>query len=129
MYTYDQPIISTYTAEAAALDTSGEILNVSGPDGYVGRVIDVSVNVTTGVTVAASSLEVGSAADADAYATLSVPVTAADGVVNGATILTSDDNVIPDGGAVVVTCGGEATAGDGTVTLYIAWYKAGPVAS
>jgi predicted RecA/RadA family phage recombinase len=129
MYTYDQPFLAAYTVNAAALDTAGEILNVAGPDGYVGRVVDIAVNVTTGVTVAASNLQLGSAGDADAYATLEVPITAADGVVNGATVLTTDDNVIPDGGPVVLTCGGEATAGDGTVTVFIAWYQAGPVAS
>lgn len=129
MSSYDRPIYATYESRAAALDTAGEVINVSGPDGYVGRVIDVSVNVTVEVTGDDSTLSVGSASDADAYATLAVPATAADGVINGATILTTDDNVIPDGGPVVVTCDGSATAGDGTVTLYVAWYKSGPEAA
>lgn len=127
--TYSQPLVLSYTTRAAALDTSGEIINVAGPAGYVGRLIDVAVNVTVEVTGSDTTLQVGSADDADAYGTLAVPATAADGVVNGATVLTDDDNLIPADGEVVVTCDGGATAGDGTVTLVIAWFKVVAAAS
>jgi len=120
--TYDNPIITTHNVNAATLSTAAELMQIAGPAGKQGRVIDVTCVVTTGVTVAANNINVGSTTDGDAYATLEVPISAADAVANGATILSDDDNLIPADSAVVVATGGECTAGAGSVTVVIAWF-------
>lgn len=120
--TYDQPIYQTYFVNAATLSTAATLMRFAGPLGKQGRVVDVSCTVTTGVTAAANSITVGSVADADAYATLSVPISAANAVANSAVILTGDDNLIPANGPVLVATGGEATAGAGSVAVTVAWF-------
>lgn len=120
--TYAHPIYATYFIQAATLSSAAELMNIAGPDGYKGRVVDVTVFVTTATTDAATSVTVGSTSDADAYATLSVPVASADAVANGATIATTDDNEIPDGAAIVVATDGGCTAGAGSISVTIAWY-------
>jgi len=120
--TYATPIYTTHNVNAATLSTAAELIQLAGPYGKKGRVVGVSCVVTTAVTVAANSINVGSTSDADAYATLSVPISSPDAVANNPTILTDDDNLIPANGAVVVSTGGEATAGAGSVTVVIAWF-------
>ena len=120
--TYDQPIYQTNFVNAATLSSSGSVMKFSGPPGKMGRVVSVSCVVTTGVTEAANGITVGSVADADAYATLSVPISAADAVATSAVILTSDDNLIPANGPVLVATDGAATAGAGSVAVVTAWF-------
>lgn len=119
---YDEPIYATYNVNAATLSSAAELLQIAGPAGKQGRVVDVTCVVTTGVTDAANSITVGTTSDGDAYATLSVPVSSADAVANDATILTDDDNLIAADSAVVVATGGECTAGAGSVAVTIAWF-------
>lgn len=119
---YHDPIYTTHNVNAATLSTAAELIQLVGPAGKRGRIIDVTCVVTTGVTVAANSINVGTVSDGDAYATLSVPISAADSVANDATILTDDDNLIPANSAVVVATGGECTAGAGSVTVVVAWF-------
>jgi len=121
---YSNPIYSTYTI--AGVDFTGAAatdMNICGPDGYKGRVIDISVMLTTATTVAASSVIVGTAADTDAYATLAVPIQAINTTVNGATIASDDDNLIPADSRVLIGNSGGSTAGAGTVSVIIAWFK------
>lgn len=120
--TYDDPIYTTHNVNAATLSTAAELIQLAGPYGKRGRVSSVTCVVTTGVTVAANTVQVGSVSDGDAYATLTVPISAADSVANNPVILTDDDNLIPANSAVVVATGGEATAGAGSVTVVIAWF-------
>ena len=122
MSDYANPIRATYFVQAATLSSAAELLNIAGPSGKQGRLVDISVFVTTGVTFAAALLSLGSTTDGDAYGTLSVPVTAADGVVNGATSLTDDDNLIPADAAVVLATDGGCTAGAGSIAVTIDWF-------
>ena len=76
---YDKPIYMTYQLDAASLTSDADLLTVSGPYGKQGRVVAVTAVVTTGVTVAAAAVNVGSLTDDDDYAVLSVPVSSAMG--------------------------------------------------
>lgn len=119
---YNAPIYTTHNVNAATLSSAGELMQIAGPSGKQGRVVDVTCVVTTGVTVAANDITVGTITDADAFATLTVPISSADAVANGATILTDDDNLIPADSAVIVATDGACTAGAGSVTVVIAWF-------
>lgn len=119
---YSNPIFATYFVQAATISTAAELLNFVGPAGKSGRVVDVTFFTTTGVTVAADAITVGTVADGDAYATLVVPIQAADAVSNDATILTTDDNLIPADSAVVVASAGTSTAGAGSIAVTVAWF-------
>jgi len=119
---YSNPIYSTYFVQAATISTAAEVMNITGPSGKQGRLIDVTFTTTLGVTVAADLLSVGTAADADAYGTLVVPIQAIDAVTNGVTDLTSDSNLITADTQVVVSAAGTSTAGAGSIAVTIAWF-------
>jgi hypothetical protein len=102
--------------------TAANDLQICGPKGKVGRVVEISAMLTTAVTVAASTVLVGTASDTDAYASLTVPIQAINTTVVGADIYTDDDNLIPANSRVVIGNGGGSTAGVGTVTVIIAWF-------
>ena len=74
---YDNPTVCTYRFPAVAVTAAATLGRLIGPAGKTGRIVDIGYVVTTGVTVAASNLIVGSAADPDAYATIAVPISAA----------------------------------------------------
>lgn len=123
MADYANPIYTTHSLAAVSFTgAAGAKMNVSGPAGKVGRIVGLSVNLTTATTVAASGLKVGTIADDDAYATLAVPIAAINTVLTGMVDLQSDTNLIPADSGVVVTGNGGSTAGAGTVTLIIAWF-------
>lgn len=120
---YANPIYATYTV--AGVDFTGAAANdlqICGPYGLVGRVVDVSVMLTAAVTVAASTVLVGTASDTDAFALLTVPIQAINTTVNNATKYTDVDNLIPANSRVVIGNGGGSTAGAGTVSVTIAWF-------
>lgn len=124
MSDYFNGIEATYTFPGQTLSSAAEIGHFVGPKGHVGRLVGVTCAVTTEVTGSAETLSVGSASDADAYGTLSVAVGAADTVANDASILTTDDNVIAADEIGVVSTAGDCTAGAGTVSVHVVWYKA-----
>lgn len=117
---YSNPTSVGYRFPAAALDTAGVIGRIQAPDGKKGRVVDVSTVTTAATTVAACTVTVGTADDADAYATQTIPVTAINLGVQGSESVLNHE--IPEDTLVLVTAGGEATAGDGDVTVIIDWY-------
>lgn len=119
---YANPIYATYFVQAATVSTAAELLNIVGPAGKSGRLIDVGFVTTTGVTVAADLLSVGTAADADAYGTMILPIQAIDVVTNGVVDLTSDANLITADTQVVVSAAGTSTAGAGSISVTIAWF-------
>mgnify|MGYP003650011225 CR=1 FL=1 len=82
MSNYDAPIYMTYTVLAGSLIAGADLQDVSGPEGLTGKVVAISGLLTTGVTVAASSIVVGDGSTADLYATVPAPVQAIDTVVN-----------------------------------------------
>jgi len=119
---YDEPIHITYTVTSASVATGATQLGIVGPSGMQGRVVAMGYVVTTGVTVAASTIEVGTPADTDAYATQAVAVASADAVGNTFTDNTSDSNLIPADSLVEITTGSGATAGVVTLHVTIAWF-------
>lgn len=122
MATYDSPVRMTYSALAAAVDTAGTVLIMSGPKGMKGRVESITFVATVATTVAATILSVGSISDTDKYATNTVPVSAIGAVSNTTTILHTDTNLIPENEAVALASDGGATAGDGNISVVIAWF-------
>jgi hypothetical protein len=119
---YDKPIEITYPINAGSVTADADLLTVSGPNGLKGKITAVSTVVTTGVTVAASTVEVGTSGDNDAYASLVIPVSSAGAVANNVTINTNDDNLIAADSAVVIGSGGGATAGACNIFVTIAWF-------
>ncbi len=117
---YSNPTTATYRFPAASLINAATLGRIMPPKGKQGRVVDVSVLVTTGVTVAASNVTVGTESDTDAYATLAVPVTSANAGLNGATLVTG--HVLPADTVVAVASAGGCTAGAGDLLVVIDWY-------
>jgi hypothetical protein len=117
---YSNPVTAVYRFPAAALSSAAVVGRIISPSGMAGRIIDVGHIVTTGVTVAASSVTVGTSADPDAYATHSVPVSSAGAGGNGATIVQNHE--ITADSVIEVATGGEATAGAGDLLVTVAWY-------
>lgn len=125
---YSDGIDITY--QLAAVDFTGaanEDSEVAGPPGLTGRVKAIGCLVTTGVTVAASSVDVGiSGGDLDAYASVAIPIAAADEVVGG-TDLNNDitdgvlGNRLPADTPFTISNGGGATAGVGDVSVTVEW--------
>jgi len=122
MATYDNPVRMTYAVLAAAIDTAGTLLVMSGPKGMQGKVESITFVATVATTDAATLLSVGSVGDTDKYATNTVPVAAIGVVSNTTTILNSDDNPIPADTAVALASNGGSTAGDGNVYVVISWF-------
>lgn len=128
---YDNPIHSTYNFPnmdfGAAAGTT--VHKIAGPTGKVGRLIEVGV-VITEATVFATTLgfvEVGTSADADAYAKLQI----ANGTANHAVFNTADDtdaiiarNITADT-AILVTLTegtGAGLTGQGYPYVMIDWF-------
>jgi len=117
---YENPEVINYRFPAATLSAAAVIGRLISPAGKTGRVLDVTTIVTTGVTVAATTVQVGLTADPDAYSTLTVPISSANAGANGA--LSVDQHEIPADTVVDVYAGGECTAGAADVNVAIAWY-------
>ena len=117
---YSNPTNATYRFPAGSVIASATLARIMGPAGMTGRLVDISYVVTTGVTVAASGLRVGSVGTTNAYGTLAVPISAADSVgnnmVRGATV------DIPKDTAVLVGSSGGATAGAVDIIVSIDWF-------
>lgn len=117
---YSNPKTAVYRFPAATLSSAAVIGRIMPPEGMQGRVVDVSTIVTTGITVAATTVQIGVTATPNAYSTLTVPVASANSGHNGA--VSVQDHVIPADAVVDVYAGGECTAGAGDVLVTIDWY-------
>jgi len=120
---YSNPTTITYRLPAATLSTAATIGRFIGPSGLTGRLVDICSVVTTGVTDASNTVTVGTAADPDAYGTLTVIVSAANAGQNGATLVTtSGANIIAADTVHVINTGGECTAGAGDILVTVDWF-------
>ncbi|MDT8364295.1 MAG: hypothetical protein RQ714_06570 [Nitrosomonas sp.] len=117
---YSNPLTAVYRFPAATVSTAAVVGRIVGPKGLSGTVVGIGSVVTTGVTVAASSITVGSASSASAYATAAVPVSGANAVANDFTPVAN--HVIAPDEVVNVAAGGEATAGAADLLVMINWY-------
>lgn len=116
---YSNPTTITYRFPAVSVTGAATLGRFVGPKGMTGRLLDIAYVVTTGVTVAASNLIVGSAGDTDAYGTLAVPVAAANAVGNGMTRGVTED--MPADTVVLVGSAGGATAGAVDALVTVEW--------
>lgn len=98
-----------------------DIADLVGPNGMDGRVSEISFFITTAVTVAASSVDVGTTADPDGYATLAVPIQAIDTAVEAKLTDGALGNRIPADTPFEIGNAGGATAGVGNATVFIEW--------
>lgn len=126
---YSNGIMTTHVS--AASDFIGAAVEDSvvehGPKGLTGRVKSITGRVTTGITVAASTYQVGvPGGDLDAYASAVMPI-AAIGEIIGGTDLGGEitdgvlGNVIPADTLFSIGNSGGSTAGVATVTIVIEW--------
>jgi hypothetical protein len=117
---YSENGLTAHNFSALTVSTAAEIARAYGPTGAKGRLVDIAFVETTDVTVADCTVQVGTAADPDAYGTLTVPFAGSvgdgvNGMVRGVTgEITADTEVL-------ITAGGECTAGAGDIILYIQW--------
>ena len=117
---YANPTTVGYRFPAAVLSSAAIVGRIQGPDGYKGRVVDVSVVTTTATTANPCTVDVGLTGDVDAYATQTIPVTAVNLGVQGNVSVYNHE--IPEGTLVEVSANGECTAGAGDLTVIIDWY-------
>lgn len=117
---YSNPHTITYRFPAVSVIAGATLGRFVGPAGKTGRLVDIAYVVTTGVTVAASNLIVGSAGDTDAYGTKAVAVAAANAVGNGMT-RGVEANLPADTVALVGSAGG-ATAGAVDALITVDWF-------
>jgi hypothetical protein len=128
---YDNPFTAPYPF--ANMDFGGSsgatTHSICGPAGMRGKLKDIAV-VITEATVFASTLghvQVGTAADPDAYGKLNIPTASADGAVVNSAVDTDAiiDPDIPANTEIVVTLTegtGASLAGQGVPLVFIDWY-------
>ena len=119
---YSNAYTCTYRFPAATLSSAATVGRLIGPSGKSGRLVDIAVLVTTGVTVAACTVTAGTEADTDAYGSLTVPISAANSGTNGASDSAATTTVLPADTVVAIAAGGECTAGAGDILVTIDWY-------
>lgn len=117
---YSNPTCAVYRFPATSMTAAATTNYIIGPKGKAGRLVDIGYVVTTGVTVANSSIVVGKSGTTNAYGTLTVPVAAANSVGNGMTRGATTE--IAADSAVFVGSGGGATAGAADILVTIEWY-------
>lgn len=117
---YSTPISATYRFPAVSVTGAATLGRLVGPSGKQGRLVGISHVVTTGVTVAASNLIVGTVGDTDAFGTADVPVAAANAV--GTAFTAGAVDVIPANTVILVGSAGGATAGAVDALVSIDWY-------
>jgi len=132
MPTYDNPRTCTYSFPLVDFGAGAGpyYYAIKGPDGHVGRIVDVGISVqeTTVFATDLGHIQLGTAADPDAYAKLNIATaTAVKTVFN-----TGDDTDaiiaadVPADTDIVVTCTegtGDGLAGQGVPYVVIDWFK------
>lgn len=127
---YDNALQTQHDAAAASLSAAATFLTFGGPAARYGRVLDVTIDITTAVTVADSSLDMGeSGGDVDAQ--LAAWIIAFTGSAIGDRLKPSRSDttvsleegidINPDVDTIFASDGG-ATAGAGDVRVLVAWW-------
>lgn len=124
MLTYDQPLLQTVSVAASAVLSSAAVAKrIIGPAGCKGRVLALNGIVTTGVTDAAGSLTIGTAADPDSIMTTSVAIAAANTGFSATAAQVAAAAELAADTVYQLAGGGEATAGAADIHLVIGWFK------
>lgn len=128
---YDNALQTQHEQSATTIDTAGTLLSFTGPVSRFGRVLDVTIIITTALTVADTLIDIGeNGGDVDAQ--LSDWILSFTGSAIGDFLgpTRANSTVSLDEGvdiavdtllSEVITDGG-ATAGDGTTRLLAAWW-------
>ncbi len=117
---YSENGLTAHRFSALTLSAAAEIGRIYGVAGSKAEIVDVAVIETTDITVADCTVKIGSAADDNAYGTLTVPFAGSVGDgVNGMVAGVAD--AVPADTEIVITAGGECTAGAGDVIVYVRW--------
>lgn len=120
---YANGIQSSHTV--IGMDLTGganvDIADLVGPDEMDGRVSAISAFITTAITVAASTIDVGTTADPDGYAFLAAPVQVIDTVIAAKAVDGALGNRIPAGTPFEIGNSGGSTAGIVNVTVFMEW--------
>ena len=116
---YGNPTTVTYRFPAATISAAATIGRFIGPAGLTGKVVDICSVVTTGVTTLPGTVTVGTVADPDSNATLTVAVSAANAVQNGATKVFEAELAADT--IHVVNAGGECAAGAADIIVIVDW--------
>ena len=119
---YENATFITYQIPAGVLTSAATLETLIGPAGLQGRLESVTTVVTTDVTVAAASVDVGITGTLAKYGTASVPISVADAALNTVTITDTDDNPLPADTVFLVSTDGAATAGAANINVTIAWF-------
>lgn len=127
-FQYDKPLVITHEFGSTNFAGSPAATSFKGPKGMRGRILDIGVAVTTAFNAVSTSAKfnVGTSADADAYASLDMGTAAATDVRN-----TQDDPdaiIEPDLPAdtqievTYVAPTGGTPAGVGKPYIVVGWY-------
>lgn len=121
---YSEPIYQTIVAPTnAALSTAADIFLSQGPVGKKGRIVHVSITMTTANTTAIGGLDFGTVADDDAYGTLNI---ASDQADNTAVVATKAQLAafvtLPADTVFLISGDGLGTAGVADISVTIAWF-------
>lgn len=119
---YDDALEISYTFTSDFVGGAAVDGRIIGPAGKTGRVRSITTVLTTGVTVAASSVEVDTAAGVAVPAALTVPIAAVNSGHSATKAAIEASSELPADTVVQVNNGGGSTAGVGETTVVIGWY-------
>jgi hypothetical protein len=106
----------------ASVSTAADIAQIVGPVGKKGRIRAVSIVTTTATTDAISNINIGTVADPDAYGVIAIPITAIDLAVQVTAAQLAAILDLPADTVILISGGGEATAGAVDLALDIEWF-------
>lgn len=128
---YDNGLRTQHVTAAASLTSAATIQTIRGPGGKVGRVRDLTLTITTAVTVADSAVNIGPSGAATAQLNgMVVPFTGSSigdrvvpvgGGAGVAASLAAGSDIAADVDTLVTTDGG-ATAGAADVFTIVTWW-------
>ena len=116
---YDNPQSSTYSLLGKTLSSAATMGRIAGPAGKTGKVRNITYSITTATTVAATIISVGITGTLGKFATASVPIVTADNAGEATLTQVADISV---GESILVSTGGESTAGVGDVFVTVDWF-------
>ena len=116
---YSNPTSITYRFPAETLSTAAIMGYIMGPSGLAGRVVDIAYIVTTGITDASNTVDLGVSGAVAQHATLTQPIASANAGGNGAVI--TDTEIAADT-VLELSTNGECTAGAADVLVTIDWF-------
>ncbi len=121
---YDKPLYQTIVAPAnTSLSSAADVFMGQGPAGKTGRIVHVSMVMTTANTTAAAGLDFGTVADDDAYGTLSTAAIQADNsAVVASTAQLAAFATLPADTVFLISGDGAGTNGAADISVTIAWF-------